>query len=90
MIVDQRFDRLGRQIAWNHQGSEPAVVFCHGTPWSSRLWAPFANAFAADFTVYLWDMPGYGRRRMLTGCALLAAEERGSAQRGMSVLSRGS
>lgn len=34
---------------------------CHGTPWSSVLWAPFANALAAEFTTYLWDMPGYGR-----------------------------
>lgn len=36
------------------------MVFCHGTPWSSQLWAPFARALADDFTVYLWDMPGYG------------------------------
>jgi pimeloyl-ACP methyl ester carboxylesterase len=42
------------------QGSGPAVVFCHGTPWSSWLWAPFAEALAAEFTSYLWDMPGYG------------------------------
>ena len=37
------------------------MVFCHGTPWSSWLWQPFAKALAGDFTVYLWDMPGYGR-----------------------------
>lgn len=36
-------------------------MFCHGTPWSSWLWAPFAAALARDRTVYLWDMPGYGR-----------------------------
>ncbi len=36
------------------------MVFCHGTPWSSWLWQPFAEALARDFTVYLWDMPGYG------------------------------
>jgi pimeloyl-ACP methyl ester carboxylesterase len=42
------------------QGSGPPVVFCHGTPWSSWLWAPFAGALAAQFTTYLWDMPGYG------------------------------
>lgn len=33
---------------------------CHGTPWSSRLWAPFAAALSSEFTTYLWDMPGYG------------------------------
>lgn len=36
------------------------MVFCHGTPWSSDLWRPFAEALAPHFTVYLWDMPGYG------------------------------
>ncbi len=60
MIVDKRFEWRGRQIAWTRRGSGPPVVFCHGTPWSSRLWSPFAAALADDFTVYLWDMPGYG------------------------------
>jgi pimeloyl-ACP methyl ester carboxylesterase len=36
------------------------VVFCHGTPWSSELWRPNAEALAPYFTVHLWDMPGYG------------------------------
>ena len=42
-------------------GSGPGVVFCHGTPWSSELWRPFAEALASSHTVYLWDMPGYGQ-----------------------------
>jgi len=36
------------------------VVFCHGTPWSAELWRPVAEALSPHFTVYLWDMPGYG------------------------------
>ncbi|MDD9206209.1 alpha/beta fold hydrolase, partial [Georgenia sp. 10Sc9-8] len=51
----------GRTVAWDTVGSGPPVVMCHGTPWSSALWAPFAHALAAEFTVYLWDMPGYGQ-----------------------------
>ncbi|WP_279387359.1 MULTISPECIES: alpha/beta fold hydrolase [unclassified Curtobacterium] len=35
-------------------------MFLHGTPWSSWLWRPIALAMAGRFTVYLWDMPGYG------------------------------
>jgi pimeloyl-ACP methyl ester carboxylesterase len=50
----------GRRVRWMRQGSGQPVVFCHGTPWSSWLWAPFAGALAAEFTTYLWDMPGYG------------------------------
>ncbi len=35
-------------------------MFLHGTPWSSELWRPIAGALSKAFTVYLWDMPGYG------------------------------
>jgi pimeloyl-ACP methyl ester carboxylesterase len=62
-IVDltEHFEWQGRQIAWGRAGDGPVVVFCHGTPWSSVLWRPIADALTARYTVYLWDMPGYGR-----------------------------
>lgn len=60
MRLTERFSWRGRDVAWGSGGSGPAVVFCHGTPWSSRLWEPFADALTGEFTVYLWDMPGYG------------------------------
>lgn len=60
MELDERFLWRGRRIAWGRQGSGPALVFCHGTPWSSVVWVPFAEALSRDFTVHLWDMPGYG------------------------------
>ncbi len=46
-------------------GSGPDVVFCHGTPWSSRLWGPYAEALSDQFRVHLWDMPGYGQSSKL-------------------------
>jgi pimeloyl-ACP methyl ester carboxylesterase len=55
------FDWEGRRLAWARAGTGPPVVFCHGTPWSSRVWAPYAEALADRFTVHLWDLPGYGR-----------------------------
>ena len=60
MDVNERFDWEGRSIAWGRAGSGPPVVFCHGTPFSSRVWSRYADALSADFTVHLWDMPGYG------------------------------
>ncbi|WP_309147105.1 alpha/beta hydrolase, partial [Curtobacterium sp. MCLR17_034] len=36
------------------------VVLCHGTPWSSAVWAEVGRALAQDHRVFLWDMPGYG------------------------------
>jgi pimeloyl-ACP methyl ester carboxylesterase len=49
-----------RRVHWSSRGSGPPVVLCHGTPWSSRLWERIADALSAEYTVYLWDMPGYG------------------------------
>ncbi|MCJ1400549.1 hypothetical protein MMC11_003755 [Xylographa trunciseda] len=50
-------------ISWTRFGNinGPPLVFCHGTPWSSQLWAPIARCFASEFSVYLFDMPGYGQ-----------------------------
>ena len=49
-------------IKWVRLGdpSHPPLIFIHGEPWSSRLWAPFALAFSKYFSVYLFDNPGYG------------------------------
>ncbi|HEY1177107.1 MAG TPA: alpha/beta fold hydrolase, partial [Phytomonospora sp.] len=60
MDLREAFTWKGRRIACGRTGSGPAVVFCHGTPWSSALWRPFAEALSADHTVHLWDMPGSG------------------------------
>lgn len=60
MDLSQQFHWRGRTVAWDVRGRGPAVVLCHGTPWSSRLWEPYADALSNEFTVYLWDMPGYG------------------------------
>ncbi|SDU80200.1 alpha/beta fold hydrolase [Jiangella alkaliphila] len=61
METHEEFTWRGRRVQWSRRGSGPPVVFCHGTPWSSALWAPFADALSSQYTVHLWDMPGYGR-----------------------------
>jgi pimeloyl-ACP methyl ester carboxylesterase len=47
-------------VRWSTYGDGEPVVFCHGTPWSSALWRPVADALSREYRVYLWDMPGYG------------------------------
>jgi pimeloyl-ACP methyl ester carboxylesterase len=59
--LTQEFSWRGRRVRWERRGTGPAVVFCHGTPWSSWLWAPYASALSDRFSTYLWDMPGYGQ-----------------------------
>lgn len=60
----ETFEWRGRTVAWDRLGSGPALVLLHGTPWSSALWRPIAEALASRFTVHLWDMPGYGQSSM--------------------------
>lgn len=64
MELSHRFDWRGRRVAWESFGVGPPLVFCHGTPWSSQLWAPYAESLSQHFTVHLWDMPGYGQSSM--------------------------
>lgn len=59
-MLERVFEWRGRRVRWTRSGSGPDLVFCHGTPWSSWLWRPYAAALANRFTVHLWDMPGYG------------------------------
>ena len=60
-VLNKVFPWRGRDVRWERMGAGPEVVFCHGTPWSSELWRPCAEALAPYFTAYLWDMPGYGQ-----------------------------
>jgi pimeloyl-ACP methyl ester carboxylesterase len=67
VVLTEIFTWRGNDVRWSRRGSGPAVVFCHGTPWSSALWEPIADALSAEFTVHLWDMPGYGTSTMADG-----------------------
>lgn len=66
-MLSRRLEWRGRTVAWDRLGSGPPVVMLHGTPWSSALWRPIADVLARQWTVYLWDMPGYGQSSMSAG-----------------------
>ncbi|MGH3589375.1 MAG: alpha/beta fold hydrolase [Pseudonocardia sp.] len=66
-MLTETFSWRGNDVRWTRRGSGPAVVLCHGTPWSAALWAPIADVLSAEFTVHLWDMPGYGTSTMASG-----------------------
>ncbi|GAA1766822.1 alpha/beta fold hydrolase [Streptomonospora arabica] len=62
--LTETFEAPNGRIAWTRIGEGPAVVLMHGTPFSSAVWRDIAAALAPRHTVYLWDMPGYGRSQM--------------------------
>ncbi|WP_407359065.1 alpha/beta hydrolase [Microbacterium sp. LTA6] len=59
--LTKTFHWRGREVAYDSWGSGPDVVFLHGTPWSSALWRPIADALSVRYTVHVWEMPGYGQ-----------------------------
>ncbi|KAI4244236.1 MAG: hypothetical protein LQ352_006882 [Teloschistes flavicans] len=67
-------------IRWTRLGPSDAqaLIFIHGTPWSSRLWAPYALALSSRYSVYIFDNPGYGQSRHLTPAATAAFAANGS------------
>ena len=67
-------------ILWARLGRPEAqpVVFIHGTPWSSRLWAPYALALSRKYCVYLFDNPGYGESRNVGPEAVAEFASKGS------------
>ncbi|KAI4100784.1 MAG: hypothetical protein L6R37_005276 [Teloschistes peruensis] len=67
-------------IKWTRLGSPDAqaVILIHGTPWSSRLWVPYALGLSSKYSVYIFDNPGYGQSKHLTQAAIDAFTNNGS------------
>jgi alpha-beta hydrolase superfamily lysophospholipase len=61
-----RLGHAGAEIAYDVLGAGPAVVLTHGAPSWSYLWRNVAPEPARTYSVYLWDLPGYGDSRWTT------------------------
>ena len=51
----------GRTVRYGVSGDGPPVVVVHGTPWSSFNLRHLVEAISKDFTVYYYDLIGYGQ-----------------------------
>ncbi|WP_139822711.1 alpha/beta fold hydrolase [Tuberibacillus sp. Marseille-P3662] len=49
------------QISYDIKGEGPPIVLIHGTPWSSFNWRNIIPALSQWFTVYFYDLLGYGQ-----------------------------
>lgn len=58
--LGRRAELSGGTVAWDRWGSGAPVVLVHGTPSWSYLWRKVAPVLAERFTVYAWDLLGYG------------------------------
>jgi pimeloyl-ACP methyl ester carboxylesterase len=59
-VLRERFPTDAGELAWDRLGLGPPVVLVHGTPWSSWTWRRVAARLAETFTVYVFDLLGFG------------------------------
>jgi pimeloyl-ACP methyl ester carboxylesterase len=59
-VLRERLATDAGTIAWDRLGKGPPVVLVHGTPWSSWTWRGVAARLAERFTVYVFDLLGFG------------------------------
>jgi pimeloyl-ACP methyl ester carboxylesterase len=59
-VLRERVATDAGDIAWDRLGKGPPVVLVHGTPWSSWTWRRVAPRLAERFSVYVFDLLGFG------------------------------
>lgn len=72
--LPESFDFRGRHVAYGKRGEGPPVVVVHGTPWSSFNLRYVIRALAVEFTVYYYDLVGYGSSSKEPGDVSLAIQ----------------
>jgi pimeloyl-ACP methyl ester carboxylesterase len=65
--LSQTYDFNGRTVRYGVRGDGPPVVLVHGTPWSSFNLRHIIQALSEDFTVYYYDLLGYGQSDKTSG-----------------------
>lgn len=59
--LSARYIHKEQSIAWGRIGNGPPLVLVHGTPFSSQVWRKIAPLLAERWTVYFFDLIGYGQ-----------------------------
>lgn len=67
LSLPERFDHKGQSIAWGSFGVGDPLVLVHGTPFSSQVWRRIAPLLAEQWTVYFFDLIGYGQSEKKAG-----------------------
>jgi pimeloyl-ACP methyl ester carboxylesterase len=65
-----------RTVRFGVRGEGPPVVLVHGTPWSSFNLRHLITALSKDFTVYYYDLLGYGQSDKAPGDISLGIQNR--------------
>jgi pimeloyl-ACP methyl ester carboxylesterase len=59
--LTHKFIYEGREVRYGFKGNGPALILVHGTPWSSFNLRHLVYGLSGSFTVYYFDLLGYGQ-----------------------------
>lgn len=65
--LSHRYEFQGQTVRYDLLGSGSPLVLVHGTPWSSFNWRHLIPRLAENWTVYFYDLLGYGQSEMREG-----------------------
>ncbi len=65
--LSRSFSYEGQHVAFDVVGTGPPVVLVHGTPWSSFNWRKVIAALSVRYTVFFYDLLGYGQSQKSAG-----------------------
>lgn len=66
----------GRTVRYGVTGEGPPVIVVHGTPWSSFNLRHLIEPLSKDFTVFYYDLIGYGQSDKVPGDVSLGIQNR--------------
>jgi pimeloyl-ACP methyl ester carboxylesterase len=74
--LGRRAELSGGEVAFEVSGEGPPVVPIHGTPSRSYIWRKVGPVLAGRFSVYVFDLLGYGDSRPSGDDVSIAAQAR--------------
>ena len=73
----RRADLSGGELAYDVFGYGPPVILVHGTPSRSYVWRDVSSKLADRFTIYIFDLLGFGESERREGLDVsIAAQAR--------------
>ena len=58
--LEKQYDFHGQSIRYGSAGEGPALILVHGTPWSSFNFRHIIKELSQNYSVYYYDLLGYG------------------------------
>lgn len=74
--LPESYDYEGRSVRYRRLGTGPPMVLVHGTPWSSFNLRHLIRQLSNEYTLYFFDLLGYGKSSKAEGDVSLGIQNK--------------